>query len=327
MKLTAGILILVCFPGLISGQAIRYKKDVERIALRENQILLNATVSEKPAAFILDLGTAESTLADTIRSKNQKYLIESNLFSSMKSFSKTATPDGNCKSPPISGRIGYDFFRKSQKVFKLDFDEPALAVTDEPVEKEYQEIKSDFRADGIYITVMLKWKTYQLKFDTGYSGTIFMSDKDAARFIREACKDYESLDGNYAVYPNKWITINGNYYNAPVTVANRGVSRIGMGFLKGFNWIIDFRRHKVYLRKNSISLDAQNVFPPDYIADIQNGRLKITTKHTKAKQFQLGEAIEMVNGIRVTAENICEMKALLSATPNWDMLNIQSKAR
>lgn len=45
----------------------------------------------------------------------------------------------------------------------------------------------------------------------------------------------------------------GTYYRTPVK--EERAARIGVGFLKGFDWVIDFRSKKVYARKNNLPID------------------------------------------------------------------------
>jgi hypothetical protein len=326
MKRVFTILGLAFFWIVTPQEIFRYNKGCEKIILSENQILLH-NVTNDDAAFAINLGLTESAVFSSQTSKKIAKGFNNGLFSGPKLLSLTVRTDNACDSSFVAGHIGYDVFRRSGQIYKLDFDTGNLccltSVEIDQQTKNYHEIDAVFRSDGIYIPIMLRWKTYELKFDTGYSGTIAMTAKDAARFVKEPCKKYQTDNGNFAVYPNKWITINGNYYNSSVTVFDRGTSKIGLGFLKGFNWIIDFRSRKLYLQKNGISLDAQNSFPPDYRVAVIGKQLKIALKSTTANAYQIGDLIAKVNNVAVTAENLCEMAALLSSRANWESHQLQ----
>src|SRR6478672_4942977 len=224
MKFTCTVVAMMCF-WIITPQDIRYTNGCEPITLSKNQILINGNI-DGAARFAVDFGLSESTFVGTKTAKKKNHNIGNRLFSGWKSFVENAPTGSACNDVKVVGHIGYDIFRKSAQIFELDFDAQRLCclTPDQAVGQRtnYQEIDADFRNDGIYIPVTLRWKKYDVKFDTGYDGTISMTSKDAAQFLKESCKKYEANDEVFAVYPNKWVTINGSYYNASVTVSDQG---------------------------------------------------------------------------------------------------------
>lgn len=240
--------------------------------------------------------------------------------------------DNRCAEGIVpQGIIGMDEFRKRFDRCHLDFDKQRIctleaADIDAYRTEGYQEITSDFRSDGIYITILLRRKKYHLKLDTGFCGSIAMSSNDAKPFDKERCQRYEDRTGEFAVYPNKWITLGGNYYNAAIVVDGEASSKLGIGIIKGFNWIIDFSKREVYIKKNALGIDAENVFPSFRVEKFRS-ELVIASKTKTCRQFSLGDIVTTVNGQTVTSENICEIQELLNAVVNWDKIDIQTETR
>lgn len=229
------------------------------------------------------------------------------------------------------GIVGFEEFRKRFPRCHVNFDKLEICTikrdeVDSYLLDGYQKIRADFRADGIYVTVLLRRKKYKLKLDTGFTGSIAMSAIDAKLFEKDRCQHYENQSGEFAVYPNKWITFGSHYYNTAIVVTNDNVSRLGMGIIKGFNWMIDFDRRELYVRKNTLGLDAENTFPSFQVGVTQSG-LVITSKSKTSRQISLGDIVTKVNGVQVTSENICEMKEMLNGKANWDRVDIQTETQ
>jgi hypothetical protein len=228
---------------------------------------------------------------------------------------------GNCGPP--KPYVGY--FPDS-KIGFLDFDNNAFCGIDRPgkdhlIETGFKEVKARFLNHGFSIFVMIKRKEYEFQFDTSYTGTFCMEYKESIPFLKENHRTIEGVSNDF-IYNNKWITINKLYYSATVTVSD-GVkySKVGMGFIKGFNWIVDTKQKKVYIKKNNIGLDTQIHIKP-YVAEVRNGQLVICSKDTRARTYNLQDVIATINGADVNAQNICAMAELLSVT-DWQSLDIK----
>jgi hypothetical protein len=319
--MTTPLYFFIClFSNAISDHGVNFQNACENITLRDNRIFLDVTIEKQNKVFYLDFGAIKSDMSGTDNLKSQS--VSNSLFSGEMVFGKSDELSQTCQAMPVAtGCFGFDLFRKSQQVFHLDFDNSRLCCvsidqTTTLIQNGYREIKCNFQKDGVYIAIIIRKKNYYLKFDTGYSGNIMMSADDAAPFSKDICKSYLNSDGDFKVYPNKWITVDKSFYNSTITVKEIRKSLIGMGLIKGFNWIIDFRNQKVYLRKNGLGLDAQNSFPPDYQADIKNGNLIIVGLNRKLSKVRLGDHIVKVNGINVTAENSCNLKAFIERNAN-----------
>ena len=304
---------------------IIFKKGCEPIEMSENKIFLDVRVSGASHKFDIDIGKSESTFQFAAAKPDGEFSIGNQLFSGRSVLYKRE--DTFCQTGQ-NGNLGYEFFRRSQQIFLFDFDALTLCNIDGQdlsayFDQHYTPIDADFRKNGIYIPILIKWKVYKVKLDTGYTGSVFINNSAAEPFIKEPSRTYNSLGGNFSVYPNKWITLGKHYYNSSIEVSDKGDSCLGMGFIKGFNWIIDFNRHKVYFKKNGNSLDAQNIFPPQYSVSLAKGKLVITSKAEKATKYQLGDIISSVNGTAVTGENICQIKGFFHTVKNWGDQQIQ----
>jgi len=311
------------------NQNLVFRNACQDFTFDNNSLLLDAQVGQLKGNFALDFGNREPALFQkaTVQTTNNYEIINSLFYGDAEFLSELPIVNECNNVNEINGRLGYSLFDKSNRVIYFDFDSEQICCLsssefDALVKEGYVETKASFRSDAIYIPIEIKWKKYYLKFDTGFTGTVFMNQRDAAAFLKEQCKMYENATGSSSVYPNKWITFSGSYYNSAVAVAAKGTSKIGIGFLKGFNWIIDFRNQKMYAKKNTISLDAENVFPPDLQAKVRKGKLIVISKNVGAI-FPIGSTITAVNGTPVTSENLCDMEALIQNTKNLKQLDIQ----
>lgn len=322
-------LFVFFFSSLNNEHQFQFREACEDFVLSDNSILIAAELNRHKSLFRLNFGVGQSSIEMGERNEPINYKLVNRLFSEEVALTKTSPPVILCKAEPhASGSLGYELFRKGKPIIHLDFDTSTIcnlasAQLNSNLEDGYREIKADFRSDGLYILVALKRKPYALKFDTGYRGNIAMRDQDAALFSKEACRSYLSLTESFKVYPNKWISIGDNLYNSTVTVTKIRKSVIGMGLLKGFNWIIDFRNEKVYFKKNGIGLDSENIFPPDYQVAVIADALVFAAINANGAEFRPGDKIIKVNGTLVTTENRCEIKSIIENTANKNRLDIE----
>lgn len=226
------------------------------------------------------------------------------------------------------GIVGFEEFCNRFRRCHIDFDKQQICSLEKGVASShlagsYRKIESLFDKGGIYITILLRRKKYKLKLDTEFKGGIAMTVRDAKSFEKERCVNYTAQSGEFAVYPNKWVAFGGDYYNSAIVVT-KDVSRLGMGFIKGFNWIIDFDRREVFIQKNTLALDADNAFPSFQVSAITSG-LALTSKVKTCREYSLGDIVKSVNGRQVTSENICEIKQMLNACMSWDKFDIQTE--
>jgi hypothetical protein len=221
----------------------------------------------------------------------------------------------------------YQNFFPNSKIGLLNFDTRSFCgivkeKKDSLILTGFKEIKSRFKNHGFSIFATIKRKEYEFQFDTGYTGTFCIEYKKTIPFLKESHQTIEGVSNDF-IYNDKWITINKLYYSSTITVSNRvKLSKVGMGFIKGFNWIVDTKQKKVYFKKNSIGLDTQRRIKP-YAVQIKNNQLVICSKDTKAHMYKLEDVIIAINGEYVNAENICAMAKMLAVTQDWQTIKIE----
>lgn len=250
----------------------------------------------------------------------------------------------NCltnSKPEFQGVYGFDFFNQKTTICHLDFDASTICNLTEKVILEkltgenYKPIKANFNSHSVSIFITINRKEYEFLFDTGFNGTFNMPFHKNIPFLKENHQTFESLPGNSGkensnktvayVYGNKSISLDGIYYSTQMIISNSfQKQRVGMGFIKGFNWIIDNRNRKVYFKKNTLSLDKGNI-KNSYSVGVEANKLVIQTKNTEAVQFSLGAILSSVNDIAITGNTICEIQQLLNETDDWTTLRIETE--
>ena len=101
------------------------------------------------------------------------------------------------------------------------------------------------------------------------------------------------------------------------------VQNIGIEFMKGFDWIINFNKNNVYVKRNTNKIE--NVFNRRvaYFARVEKGKLCIILKEKSQTKYNLSDEVVSVNQIKVTSENICELQNLLNKTEDWNTLQLE----
>ncbi|RZJ30001.1 MAG: hypothetical protein EOO48_06110 [Flavobacterium sp.] len=124
------------------------------------------------------------------------------------------------------------------------------------------------------------------------------------------------------IFANKWITVNGINYSSYITARESETeSRVGMGFIQGFDWIIDRQHKSVFIKKNGNPIVSQkNV--AGYKAEIHNDKLIVVSHDIRYKKFAVGDEITSVNGVLVAKSNICGLLKQLSESEDWKYLDI-----
>ena len=86
---------------------------------------------------------------------------------------------------------------------------------------------------------------------------------------------------------------------------------VGMKFISQYDWIIDMHEDKIYARKiknREYKLSTQNY----YLVNIYDTTLHISLLPVGETQYRPFSIIDSVNGVKVTMDNICQMKRLLN---------------
>jgi len=86
---------------------------------------------------------------------------------------------------------------------------------------------------------------------------------------------------------------------------------MGMQFISHFDWIIDRHNKKIYAKKIKDIEDIESYFN-HYRVNVFDTTLQISLLPVGKTEYQLFSVIDSVNGEKVNADNICQMKTLLN---------------
>ncbi|HEX8270390.1 MAG TPA: hypothetical protein VF581_10915 [Flavobacterium sp.] len=229
----------------------------------------------------------------------------------------------------LQGILAHGYF--AAESYELNFDKGVLLINGlAPDESEYKEIQAEFKDGQMLITMSINRKEYDLIFDMQYKGTLEMP---LERFsYKEAPVVYEILTEEDVVLTEqqhkcKGLYFNGIYYSTTIiTRADCRKARIGIGFMKGFNWIIDRKHKKVYVKKNTRPIDQLSEVP-ERMAVVKGGQIIISRKLISDHTIEINKKIVSINGAPVVANDICKLKALLEQNSNWSSLEIVVDSR
>lgn len=237
----------------------------------------------------------------------------------------------NCICDTLSAGTLGNVLRKNS-TYILDFENSLLSeissLTDSELqERKFKEIKSIFYRDRLEIVVNINWKDYSFIFDLSYAGTFSHSlDRKLLEKLGEGYRYNVSRlnlpNAEYLVFPFSKIYINKIGYSSALKVGDQIENRVGTGFIKGFTWIIDYSKKKVYFKKNSIAL-ATNTFEADLQTGIRDEKLTITALKQGLRKFKLGDVITAVNNEYVTSANICHLQDFINSMKNSAELNLK----
>jgi hypothetical protein len=233
--------------------------------------------------------------------------------------------------------LGIGAFSDSTVIF-LNFDNQQICIYDS-IEKvrvfNYFEVKSSFNRIP-YIYIIIGGKEYAFGFDTGCAygfliETKYYKQKDNdITYEGIISKDMSGLvQGETITRIKDTICLNDTIsleaYDIEFASMIRG-NLVGMPFISKFNWIIDFKNHKLYAqqRENIQSEEKQNSNARLYGTLVLNDKLVIGLRNKTANPpYSLNTIIKSVNGEKINEENCCYYQELLNTTPDWSNLNIE----
>jgi hypothetical protein len=130
-----------------------------------------------------------------------------------------------------------------------------------------------------------------------------------------------------SVFKNVDLQLSGlNLDNNIITVyESLDVNALGFKFMKNYNWILDLKNEKVYIKKVAES-DNDTYFDKlssvRHLAVAVNGRLMIL--YSATDDLAIGSSIKSVNGEMVNEQNICDLQQLLiDNKDNWEDIDIE----
>jgi hypothetical protein len=242
------------------------------------------------------------------------------------------------QSTSYAGLYGYDLMKQYTAGYLLDFETEQICNLKKEelssmLAKGYQPIKAKIGDWDLVIYVTIDGVEYAFKFDTGYNGTFIMPyNNEKIGFLSD---NHTSLEGMLVSsasgivtgknnYYQKQVIFGGKEYAAEITVS-QGVKaqNVGMGFIKAFNWIIDSKNKKVYIRKNEMAPDKGTSHTQGYYAAARGGKLIVIARPAGSHDYVVGDEIVSVNGREATVDNFCELVNLLNEQKNnWKVLKV-----
>lgn len=243
-----------------------------------------------------------------------------------------------CDTFRYRGLIGTDVFWNlgvNQRVL-LDFDDNFIAIKNrENVERKlsadgYQRVKADFKNYTISLRLKIGAEEYMALFDTGFNGFFVLPNavpsyqKSFSLIGAYFSTANSKLKGQTDFYENIAFEMGDMEINGTLIVSNNAVNDniVGMGFIKNFNWIIDYENQILYAKKNSrLSKHLFNDINENYV-DIVEEKLNIVTIKDGFSKYKLGSEIVSVKHKDVVVEGLCEIKQLLNSTTDWESLKV-----
>ena len=245
---------------------------------------------------------------------------------------------GHCKTAFFQGIIGMDMFFHDKMALMMDFGNSRFQnISPQELSRmvdadKYKIVKSQVRFNMIYIYLHLEGKEYRFKLDTGYTGSMIIPLSDEISFqntntmILEGSV-YNTLTSNTSgkeiLFEKMPIAFAGQTFETKVNVSTSiKAQNLGMAFIKGYDWIIDYNQSKVYVKRNKNKIESTFNRKVSYYVTATNKLTIITKEHSQTK-YNLGDEIITVNGEKVTPQNICEFQDLLNKTEDWNTLNLE----
>lgn len=220
----------------------------------------------------------------------------------------------------------YPILRKAKTIYLYDFNggkagNISAELAAAKIENDnYTEVESTFSRKGILLELTAHWHKFSFLFDPAFAAQI-QADTSLLSFKTnfQPVSDLYSTDSvKRKVYVNQNIAFCNINYNAAFLIGNKLQSKLGLDFISKFDWIIDFRKQKVYCRKNSFTMQTATCFQKAFGASYLAGQLIVVHKDTKIHKFNVGDVITAVNGEKLTTENARQVQLLLQKGINMD---------
>lgn len=251
----------------------------------------------------------------------------------------TNMPISKCATGFTSkGIIGLDFFFNGPEPVLINFTDGKICNLDKTdlqnhlSNKAFREVESQCRLNTVFIFLTIAGKKHKFVFDTGYSGHLILPQ---SKNINLSTYNSMQLQGSYfstvtaltngieTFYEKVSIDFEGRKIDTKVILSETVAHKLaGLQFLKGFDWIIDYKNNKVYAKRNHLKIEETFNRKVSYYARADE-KLTIVVKEKNQTKYNLGDEIVSVNGTQVTPENNCELQSLLNRTEDWNTLNLE----
>ena len=325
---------LVKLSKLINNQKISLKNDSVNFNLENNRVLLQDDVN-----FMLDIGAANVLFTNKLkhfkikdslsigsletptgqRLENKALVLDSisNRFFNIKEAVFRKMDKNYCFSS--YGFLGPETFEN--QIIAINFEKNKIYKTNSDTRTllGYEKLKvSDFDGYFFYIEVWINNVKTSVKLDTGNPFDLVLSNKDFSKIQKEIFFSYQK---DLKTTSNFYANIKMNDFSDNIIIrSTEKIKRnlLGVGFMKNYNWILDYKNGNVYAKKIS-----QN--QPKYFlnkAFIEDNKLFYGETYQEENKKSLGKEIVSVNEVQVNTENVCEIQNLINQTEDWGRLKL-----
>ena len=322
---------------LQNNQKITLKNDSINFNVENNRVLLQNDVN-----FILDIGAANVLFTNKV---NHFKIKDSLCIGSLETPTGEKLENRVVVLDSISNQlftINDAVFRKMDKkycftsygllgpetfenqIIALNFEKNKIYKTNIGADqlKGYEMLQvSDFDGYFFNIDVFINNVKTSVKLDTGNPYDLVLSYKDFSKIQNQKFFSYHKGSDSTS---NTLASLQMNNYSDNILIKSAPKIKrnlLGVGFMKNYNWILDYKDGNVYAKKISKN-------QPKYLknkAFIVDDLLFYGETNQKKKIEFLGKEIISVNKIKVNPENICEMQDLLNQTEDWNLLKLTFK--
>lgn len=329
---------MIYFDVLLDGQNQKFLFDT---GAAMTVITDSTAIVDYPSKKFGTLGTVTGADGKETDLRTLTAEIDSELFESTnKVFAYLPRPLTRCqKSEPFTGILGLDLFLRDENVLQLDFSNNKICnipnnTKQELLKSGYSKVKSEVKSRQIFIYLTIDGKELKFKMDTGFAGTVVIPYNKQSDFSM-----YNSMSIVGSMYRTATSTTIGeeNFYEDVPVILNENVlplkihisqtiksQNVGIAFLRGFDWIIDYKNSEVYLKRNSNIIDSKfNSKAFKYMVAEKDENLFVSTKQKHLDQYNIGDQIIEVSDRKISPENICEIQELLNKTQEWSGLDVK----
>jgi predicted aspartyl protease len=220
----------------------------------------------------------------------------------------------------INGLIGSETF--IDKILSINFENRYIEVLDDFKNEDslYSSVEVS-KFDGYFfdVNINILGVKYPFRFDTGNNYDAILTDENASKINI----NYSSTENNTNIGLDKTISFIkekvqiANFNDNAIFLISKSLKRnlLGVGFMKNYNWILDYKKGKIYAKKNN-STDKL-IYKSKSFSKLN----KLIINYSDI--LKPGDQIISVNNQKVTPENICEMQTLLNNTQNWETLKLE----
>jgi len=242
--------------------------------------------------------------------------------------------------------LGWYSFPKRENTMLLNFSDTTITLLnsgDIYDTTDFMYVKSKLDGNGIYIYLMVDSIEYEFNFDTGSNGFLSLSQNGKHKKIWYDEDGHTKWDYFYMEYENhkkendtamvgitsidaSGIVVDTVIFQQTNTITMGDLDsikgkisyektttypRAGMQFISNFDWIIDRSGKKVYAKQIK-KIEYKNISPNYYRVDAFDSTLQISLLPVGETEYELFSIVDSVNGEKVNAENICQMRELLN---------------